>query len=110
MGAKKVLSPIRQETVSIRGIVAGEYTVNVYQFAALTGKPVPVPVSVRVEKLNPTVQVVHYDTITLDHGGAEKTAVRFIVDADGKVTDVNQDQRSLARKLRDPRDVQPAAK
>lgn len=108
VGAKKVLSPIRQETVSIRGIVAGEYTVNVYQFAALTGKPVPV--SVRVEKLNPTVQVIHYDTITLDHGGAEKTAVRFIVDADGKVTAVNQDQKSLARKLRDPRDVQPTAK
>ncbi len=108
VGGKKVLSPIRQETVSIRGIVAGEYTVNVYQFAALTGKPVPV--SVRVEKLNPTVQVVHYDTITLDHGGAEKTAVRFVVDQDGKVTDVNQDQKSLARKLRDPRDVQPTAK
>jgi len=108
VGAKKVLSPIRQETVSIRGIVAGEYTVNVYQFAALTGKPVPV--SVRVEKLNPTVQVVHYDTITLDHGGAERTAVRFVVDPDGKVTDVNQDQKSLARKLRDPRDVQPTAK
>ncbi len=55
VGGKKVLSPIRQETVSIRGIVAGEYTVNVYQFAALTGKPVPV--SVPVEKRNPTVQV-----------------------------------------------------
>lgn len=106
VGGKKLLSPIRQETVSIRGIVAGQYTVNAYLFAALTGKPVPV--SVRVEKLNPTVQVVHYDTILLDHGGAERTAVRFDVGRDGKVTDVDQKQTSLARQLHDPRDVQPA--
>lgn len=105
VGARKVLSPIRQETVSIRGIVAGEYTVNVYHFSALTGRPVPV--SVRVEKLNPTVQVVHYDTIELDHGGDEKTAVRFVVDDSGAVTDVSREQKSLTRGLRDPRDVQP---
>ena len=108
VGSKKILSPIRQETVSIRGIVAGDYTVNVYHFAALTGKPVPV--SVRVEKLNPTVQVVYYDTIYLDHGGAEETAVRFVVAGDGKVTDVNQEQKPLARRLRDSRDVQPTVK
>ncbi len=105
VGGRKVLSPIRQETVSIRGIVAGEYTVNVYHFAALTGKPVPV--SVRVEKLNPTVQVVHYATITLDHGGDEKTATRFTIDKAGAVTDVNQIQKSLTRISHDPRDVQP---
>src|SRR6266849_5680718 len=29
VNGRKILSPIRQETVSIRGIVAGEYTVNV---------------------------------------------------------------------------------
>ncbi len=104
VAGKKIPSPIRQETVSIRGIVAGEYTVNVYQFAALTGAPVPV--SVRVEKLNPTVQVVHYDTLYLDHGGDEKTAARFMVDAEGKVTGVAHDPKSLLQRLRDPRDVQ----
>jgi hypothetical protein len=103
VAGRKVSSPIRQETVSIRGIVAGEYTVNIYQFAALT--PNPVPVSVRVEKLNPTVQVVFYDTIFLDHGGSERTAVRFRVDAQGEVTGVDRDQKSLMRRLRDPRDV-----
>src|ERR1700704_2202925 len=37
VNGRKVSSPIRQEIVSIRGIVAGEYTVNIYHFAALTG-------------------------------------------------------------------------
>jgi hypothetical protein len=97
VGGQKLRSPIRQETVSIRGLVAGEYTVNVYHFAALTGRPVPV--SVKVEKLNPTVQVVYYDTIALDRGGLEKTAVRFVLDAGGSVTEVNHNEKSLLQTL-----------
>ena len=99
----KVRSPIRQEIVSIRGIVAGEYTVNIYHFAALTGKPVPV--SVKVEKLNPTVQVVYYDTVELNQGGTEKTAVRFVLDQSGAVIDVNHNEKSLLRTLRKPRNA-----
>jgi hypothetical protein len=99
----KVRSPIRQEIVSIRGIVAGEYTVNIYHFAALTGKPVPV--SVKVEKLNPTVQVVHYDTMQLDQGGTEKTAVRFVLDRSGAVVEVNRNEKSLLQTLRKPRNA-----
>ncbi|MDB5656154.1 MAG: hypothetical protein JWQ94_3767 [Tardiphaga sp.] len=103
VNGQKVPSPIRQEIVSVRGIVAGEYTVNVYHFAALTGQPVPV--TVKVEKLNPRVQVVHYDTIELDHGGTEKTAVRFVLDKTGAVTEVNHDQKSLLQTLRKPRNA-----
>src|SRR5215468_812234 len=42
VNGKKLTSPIRQETVSIRGIVAGEYTVNVNHYLASAGAPVPV--------------------------------------------------------------------
>lgn len=97
VNGQKVRSPIRQEIVSVRGIVAGEYIVNIYHFAALTGQPVPV--TVKVEKLNPKVQVVHYDTVNVDHGGDETTAVRFVMDKTGNVTEVNHDQTSLVRML-----------
>ena len=43
---KRMSSPIRQETVSIRGIIAGEYTVNVNHYLATTSAPVPVSVKV----------------------------------------------------------------
>jgi hypothetical protein len=101
VNGRKVLSPIRQETVSIRGIVAGEYTVNVYHFIAMGHEPVPV--SVKVEKLNPTVQVVYYDTIMLQSAGTERTAVRFAIDGSGTVTDVNSREKSLLQTLRNPR-------
>jgi len=101
VNGKKVTSPIRQETVSIRGIVAGEYTVNVYHFVAMGREPVPV--SVKVEKLNPTVQVVHYATIMLEAAGTERTAVRFSIDAKGGIVDVNNHEKSLLQTLRNPR-------
>ena len=97
----KVMSPIRQETVSIRGIVAGEYTVNVnYYLATATA---PVPVSVKIEKVNPTVEVVYYDTMTLTHMGEEKTAARFRVAENGNVVDVNHRQKSLIQMTRSVR-------
>src|ERR1700712_2064015 len=89
----KIPSPIRQETVSIRGIVAGEYTVNIYHFVAMGREPVPV--SVKVEKLNPTVQLVHYATMMVEGAGSERTAVRFSMDEGGAVLDVNGREKSL---------------
>jgi hypothetical protein len=101
VNGKKVSSPIRQETVSIRGIVAGEYTVNVNHYLATTG--LPVPVSVRVEKVNPNVQVVYYNTLNLDHTGQERTFVRFRVADNGGVTDVAQRDKSLIQLTRSVR-------
>jgi hypothetical protein len=98
---KRMSSPIRQETVSIRGIVAGEYTVNVNHYLATTSAPVPV--AVKVEKINPTVEVVHYDTLVLDHAGQERTAVRFRVADSGKVVDVNHQDKSLIQLTRSVR-------
>ncbi len=95
---QKIASPIREEIVTIRGIVPGEYTVNVSHFLATTSSPVPA--KVKVQKLNPTAQVVFEDTIFVDHTGDEKTAVRFKLDAEGKVIDVNRRQKSLMESFR----------
>lgn len=97
----KMSSPLRQETVSIRGIIAGEYTVNVNHYLHTTSAPVPV--SVKVEKVNPTVEVIHYDTIMVDHAGEEKTAVRFRVADTGRVTDVSHADKSLIQLTRSVR-------
>ena len=98
---KRMSSPIRQETVSIRGIIAGEYTINVNHYLATTNAPVPV--AVKVEKVNPTVEVVHYDTLVLDHAGQERTAVRFRVADSGKVVDVTHQDKSLIQLTRSVR-------
>ena len=101
VNGRKFVSPIRQETVTIRAIVAGEYTVNVNHYLATTGRPVPV--TVKVEKLNPIVEVISYDTLMLDHSGQEDTAVRFRVAENGEVTDVSRRAKSLIQLTRSVR-------
>src|SRR2546423_7671209 len=72
---RKLTSPFRQETISIRGIVAGEYTGNVHYFLATKGGPVPTVGE--VEKNKPQGEVVSHDTVMLSRMGGGKTAVRF---------------------------------
>ena len=101
VNGKKILTPIREEIVTVRGIVAGEYTVNVSHFQATTGQPVAA--SVKVQKLNPTAQVIFDNNVMVDHTGHEKTAMRFAIDAEGKVIDVHQRPKSLLETFRNAR-------
>lgn len=93
INGRTVQNPLNQEVVTIRGIVPGEYVVNVHYYATQTGNPVPV--NVRVDKVNPSLEVVYYDTLTLDHRGEEKTALRFRINEDGGVSGINHIAKSL---------------
>jgi hypothetical protein len=101
VNGKKIHSPIREEIVTVRGVVPGEYTVNISHFQATTAQPVAV--KVKVQKLNPTAQVIFDDRLTVDHTGDEKTALRFWLDAEGKVVDVQQRHKSLMETFRNVR-------
>lgn len=94
---RNIVNPLNQEIVSIRGIVPGEFTVNVHLYAYdptgldgnPDGTPVAIPVTVKVEKVNPSVRVVFFDTVELSSQGQEETAVRFTITNDGEVTNIN---------------------
>jgi hypothetical protein len=101
VNGRKIASPIREEIVTVRGIVRGEYTVNVSHFQATTGEPVEA--TVKVQKLNPTAQVTFDDKVIVNHTGDEKTAVRFKLDAEGKVIDVQRRPKSLLETFRNVR-------
>jgi hypothetical protein len=98
VNGKTIRNPIRQEIVQMRALIPGEYVVNIHHYLATT--PDPVPVSVTVEKINPKVEVIFYDRLFLDHTGDEKTAMRFTVGEDGKITDINTRPKSLVRETR----------
>jgi len=93
VGGQKVRSSARQELVSIRGIVAGEYAVNVYHFTAQTDRPVPVTVT--VDKLNPRVSIVAKRTLDMAGARVERTAARFTLDAKGEVVSTSDTERSV---------------
>ncbi|OCC00503.1 hypothetical protein BA190_33835 [Labrys sp. WJW] len=101
VNGSKVPTATRQELVSIRGFVAGDYTINVYHFTALTGRAVPVTVT--LQKLNPKVTIVGKETLEVVDGGTEKTALRFTMDERGAVTKVSQTQKSILQTFYNPR-------
>jgi hypothetical protein len=87
VNGQKVVNPLNQEVVTLRGVAPGEYTVNLFYYDTKNGEPVPVNVS--VVKVNPQATVVYYGAVTLNRKGDEATAARFSLDAEGNVTDVN---------------------
>jgi len=96
INGQKVVNPLNQEVVTLRGVAAGEYTVNLHYYESKNGQPVPVNVS--VVKVNPQAVVVYYGTVTLARPGDEATAVRFTLDAQGQVVDVNTLPKKLVQR------------
>ena len=91
-----ISNPINQETITIRALQSGEYVVNLLHYQA--NYDLPLTVDVKVEKLNPEVELVYYGSHELEGIGDEKTAVRFSVDSEKNISDVNQIQKRLLTK------------
>jgi len=89
----KVSNPINQETVTVRAAQSGEYVVNLLHYKSNYSEPLPV--TVKIEKLNPTVSMVYYGTHQLTGSGDEQTAVRFTLDAQGAVASTSQRPKKL---------------
>ena len=89
ISGKQIINPLNQEIVTLRGVITGEYVVNIHYYATgvkdFVGQPTnsdSVKVDVKVEKVNPQLEVVYYGVTTLSKVGDEKTAVRFKISKD----------------------------
>jgi uncharacterized protein YfaP (DUF2135 family) len=91
----EIINPLNQEVVTIRGVVPGQYIVNVHYYD--TKEKRQVNVEVRVVRVNPKLQVVYYDTLTMEEKGEEQTAIRFTIDKDGNITNKNTLFKSLVK-------------
>ena len=89
----KISNPINQETVTVRAVQPGEYVVNLLHYKSNYSEPLPV--TVKIEKLNPSVSMIYYGTHQLTGSGDEKTAVRFTLDALGAVESTSQRPKKL---------------
>jgi len=85
---KKEIHPLNQEIITIRKRHAGEYIVNLYYYKSYDNKPVPV--DIRIDKINPKYEIVYRKTLELKTQDQEITAVRFNIKEDGSVDNVSQ--------------------
>jgi len=92
INGREVANPLNQESVSLRGLMDGEYTVNVVHFLSSAGQPLTV--TAKVEKMNPSVTVIYYGDVVLNGTGQERTVVRFTLEGD-TVSNINTRQKDL---------------
>jgi hypothetical protein len=105
VNGQRVVNPLNQEVVTLRGIAAGEYTINAHYYESKevdTPDPrsgAPVDVQLSVVKVNPRAEVVFYGQQRLARRGEEATLVRFSVRADGGVSGINTLPARLVERL-----------
>lgn len=86
-----------REVLTIRGIVPGEYTVNLHMYNKRL-KEAGTEVKIDVMKLNPYA-IIATRTMTLNKHGEEVTVIRFTVDSEGYVSDINDTPKMLANAI-----------
>ena len=95
-----------REMVSLRGIVPGEYVVNVHMYTKRSEEEKETPVTILLEKINP-YRVVTGSNVILKQKGDEKTAFRFVLNDEGEVTNINKLEKSLTSKNPRPSPLGP---
>lgn len=93
INGEEIQNPLNQEVITIRGVVPGEYVVNLHYYATETG--LPVNATVKVAKVNPALEIVYYGETTLAEKGDEETAVRFVIDKSGLVDQISHIKKNL---------------
>lgn len=93
LDGQEIANPLNQEVAAIRGMVPGEYTVNLHYYESKTNAPVQA--TVRLARVNPVYKVLYNASVELPGKGSEVTAVRFTLLPDGSAAGFNQLQKRL---------------
>ncbi len=93
--AGTILFPENREIVTLRGVIPGEYTINIHMYFKVGQEPVPV--TIQIDKINP-YSVVLRETIELKNKGDEVTVARFSVKSNGDVINVNKLPKKLVER------------
>ena len=105
INGEQVVHPINQEVVTIRGIISGEYIVNLHYYES--NSKLPVKASVKIEKVNPVLRLVFIDQLLLDKVDDEKTVLRFELDGEGNIIGMNRLEKTLTPYQLDPEQLNP---
>jgi len=84
INGKEVIYPMNREVVTLRGIIPGEYIINLYLYDNKSMKPVNAKII--IEKVNPSLKLVFFKNVILQEKDTELTIARFNLDSTGDFT------------------------
>jgi len=87
-----------REITSIRGMIPGEYILNIHAFTLRDNKDVPV--SIEIEQMNPLVKIVFSKEVILNDSGDEITVTRFTITNDFLINNFNDLPKEMVRKTK----------
>ena len=90
---EEIVYSINQELVTLRGLIDGEYTVNVFYYNKKSN--VLVEVLTNIERVNPSVKTVFVRRVILTHEDEETTIFRFTPTSEGAIVNVNYTDSQL---------------
>ncbi len=101
---RRIVNPLNQEVVTIRGIAPGEYVINAHYYqsreaAADARAGGAVELTISVIKVNPRVEVIFHGQQRLAKRGDEATLLRFRVLPDGAAGSVSKLPAKLVQSL-----------
>ncbi len=100
INGREMVHSINQEVVTIRGIISGEYVVNLHYYESKSKQPVRI--NLKIEKVNPTLRLVFIDQLLLNAVDDEVTALRFELDGNGEWVGMNRLDKVLTPYRLDP--------
>jgi hypothetical protein len=95
-----VQSQFNEEQVNIRGIIEGEYVVNVHMYRKSDDHPTKVEVTLFKTDAGDDIEI-HKQVVTLSAERQEETAFRFTLIRDGGVVDINRLPKRFVDQLQD---------
>lgn len=124
VGGEEIRVEENREMISIRGIIQGEYQVSVHLWGLHNDDEYeesyydnegnfiepqdrnkdndpqePIEVTIELWDVNPSMQLMEKRIVALEHKKQEKTAFRFRVNRDGKITDINHKKVVIANSI-----------
>ncbi len=90
---KEVIYPINREVVTLRGIIPGEYTVNLYLYEHKSMSPVDVKII--IEKVNPSLKLVFVNDAVMKTKDTELTITKFRLDSEGNFKSIFSKNETL---------------
>lgn len=90
---KDVVYPVNREVVTLRGIIPGIYTVNLYMYDNKSLKPVNAKIT--IEKVNPTLKLVFFDNVVMETKDVELTVLKFRLDSSGNFSSILSENEIL---------------
>ena len=90
---KEVIYPINREVVTLRGIIPGEYVVNLYLYDHKSNNPVEAKII--IEKVNPSLKLVFIGDVVLKNEDSELTITKFRLDSEGNFKSIYANNESL---------------